>query len=61
MTNQNKQENEVIPRKSGYAAHMRIRCTDEEKWLQISHILTTEERGAALEAAVIAKQERLKK
>ena len=57
----NQEQEQVIPRKSGYAAHMRIRCTDEEKWLQISHILTTEERGAALEAAVIAKQERLKK
>ena len=59
MTNQ--EQEQVIPRKSGYAAHMRIRCTDEEKWLQVSRILTTEERGAALEAAVIAKQERLKK
>ena len=59
MTNQEREQ--IIPRKSGYAAHMRIRCTDEEKWLQISHTLTTEERGAALEAAVIAKQKRLKK
>ena len=56
----NQEQEQVIPRKEGYAAHMRIRCTDEEKWLQISHTLTTEERGAALEAAVIAKQERLK-
>ena len=60
MSNQ-EQENEVIPRKDGYANHMRIRTSDKEAWLQISHILTTEERGAALEAAVIAKQERLKK
>ena len=59
MSNQNEQE-QVIPRKSGYAAHMRIRTSDKEKWLQISHILTTEERGAALEAAVIAKIEQLR-
>ena len=58
MTNQ--EQEQIIPRKSGYAAHMRVRCTDEEKWQEISHILTTEERGAALEAAVIAKQKRLK-
>ena len=56
----NQEQEQVIPRKSGYAAHMRIRTSSEEKWQEISHILTTEERGAALEAAVIAKQKRLK-
>ena len=56
----NQEQEQVIPRKSGYAMHMRIRTSSEEKWQEISHALTTEERGAALEAAVIAKQKRLK-
>ena len=49
MNNENEQEKEVIPRKKGYANHMRIRCTDEEKWQEISDVFTTQGRGMALE------------
>ena len=42
-------KNKVIPRKLGYAGHIRIRCTDEEKWQAISDVFTTQGRDMALE------------
>ena len=42
-------KNKAIPRKLGYAGHIRIRCTDEERWQAISDVFTTQGRGMALE------------
>ena len=63
MSNQNEQENEVIPRKSGYANHMRIRTSNEEAWQAISDVFTTQGRGMALEWIMADKDfmERLRK
>ena len=45
----NQEQEQVIPRKPGYALHMRIRTSSEEKWQEISDVFTTQGRGMALE------------